>query len=284
VKELRRKIDRFLYNNRSKGIPNLMLLICIGTFISYFVMLADKSGMYYTFMRFDRSLILHGQIWRLFSYVFLPQTSGLWLFLLLFAYYGIGRMVERVWGTLKFNLFYLCGILIMDIAAMFLNAVPGGSYLNMSLFLALATLYPDNRVLLMYIIPIKMKYLAWVYLLLLAADLVRLDFFPLFALLNYFLFFGADCLNVLPESWQRRLRRSPAVHEKPNANWAKAYVRRPASHSKETVVDAPAYRHKCAVCGRTDVSDPDLEFRYCSKCSGYYCYCQDHINNHPHIT
>ena len=113
MKELRRKIDRFLYNNRSKGIPNLMLLICIGTFISYFVMLADKSGMYYTFMRFDRSLILHGQIWRLFSYVFLPQTSGLWLFLLLFAYYGIGRMVERVWGTLKFNLFYLCGILII---------------------------------------------------------------------------------------------------------------------------------------------------------------------------
>ncbi len=284
MKKMRLEIDRFLYNNRSKGIPNLMLLICIGTFISYFVMLADKSGMYYTFMCFDRTRILHGQVWRLFSYVFLPQTQGLWLFLLLFAYYGIGRMVERVWGTLKFNLFYLCGILVMDIAAMIIGAQPGASYLNMSLFLALATLYPDNRVLLMYIIPIKMKYLAWVYLLLLVADLVRLDFFPLFALLNYFIFFGSDCLNVLPERWQQKLRRSSVSNDKPNTNWARAYVKRPSSRPKETVVDAPAYRHKCAVCGRTDVSDPELEFRYCSKCSGYYCYCKDHINNHAHIT
>ena len=91
MKELRRKIDRFMYNNSSKGIPNLMLIICVGTLLSFFVMLADKSGMFYTFMRFDRGLILHGQVWRLFTYVFLPQSSGIWLFLLLFAYYGIGR-------------------------------------------------------------------------------------------------------------------------------------------------------------------------------------------------
>lgn len=283
MKELRRKIDRFMYNNSSKGIPNLMLIICVGTLLSFFVMLADKSGIFYTFMRFDRGLILHGQVWRLFTYVFLPQSSGIWLFLLLFAYYGIGRMVERVWGTLKFNLFYLCGILIMDIAALILNVQPGGSYLNMSLFLALATLYPDNRVLLMYIIPIKMKYLAWVYLLLLVVNLVQLDFFPLFALLNYFLFFGSGCLNVLPESWQQKLRHVPHTTARPNPGWAKAYTKKTHSGPKASVVDAPAYRHKCAVCGRTDVSDPDLEFRYCSKCNGYYCYCQDHINNHAHV-
>ena len=106
------------------------------------------------------------------------------------------------------------------------------------------------------------------------------------ALLNYFLFFGADCINVLPEFLQQKLRRSGRrTNNQPNPNWAKAYKRteRRGDKSKTKVVDAPAYRHKCAVCGRTDVSNPELEFRYCSRCAGYYCYCQDHINNHAHI-
>ncbi len=282
MKELRRKFDRFIYNNSSKGIPNLMLLICIGSLVSYFVILADKSGMFYRFMRFDRSLILHGQIWRLFTYVFLPQNTGIWLFLLLFAYYGIGRMVERYWGTLKFNLFYFCGVLFIDIAAMIFGTGASSYYLHLSLFLALATLTPDSRVLLFYIIPLKMKYLAWAYLLLLLVSIVQLDFFPIAALLNYFLFFGSDCINVLPDSWQRKLRNRGRTASRPNANWAKAY-KKSSGPSKQRVVDAPEYRHKCAVCGRTDVSNPELEFRYCSKCRGYYCYCQDHINNHAHI-
>ena len=44
------------------------------------------------------------------------------------------------------------------------------------------------------------------------------------------------------------------------------------------------YHHKCAVCGRTDADHPELEFRYCSRCAGYHCFCQDHINNHIHFT
>ena len=286
MKELRRKFDRFIYNNSSKGIPNLMLIICVGSLLSYFVGLADRSGAFYSFMAFSRTGILHGQIWRLITYVFLPQSSGIWVFLLLFAYYGIGRMMEQSWGTLKFNLFYLTGVILMDIAALIIGGNPSSYYLNMSLFLALATLYPENKVLLMYIIPLKMKYLAWVYLLLLLVEVVQLNFFPLFALLNYFLFFGADCINVLPEFLQQKLRRSGRrTNNQPNPNWAKAYKRteRRGDKSKTKVVDAPAYRHKCAVCGRTDVSNPELEFRYCSRCAGYYCYCQDHINNHAHI-
>lgn len=281
MKELRRKFDRFIYNHQDAGIPNLMLIICIVSLISYFIMAADQSGAYYQFMSFSRSGILHGQLWRLITYVFLPGSSGLWVFLLLFAYYSIGRMVERVWGTLKFNLFYLCGVIIMDLAALIIGGQPSSSYLHLSLFLALATLYPDNRILLFYIIPLKMKYLAWAYLLLLLVDVIQLNFFPVFALLNYFLFFGSDCLNVLPESWQAKLRKHGS---RPNPHWADAYTKRPASKRSSKVVDAPAYRHKCAVCGRTEVSNPELEFRYCSKCNGYYCYCQDHINNHTHIT
>lgn len=289
MKNLRRKFSRFLYNNSDKGIPNLMLLICIGTLISYFIILADQSGLFYSFIAFNRAKILHGQIWRLFTYVFVPQNRGIWLFLFLFAYYGIGRMVERAWGTLKFNLFYLTGVLIMDVAALIMGTSASATYLNLSLFLALATLYPENQVLFMYIIPLKMKYLAWAYLLLLLVEIVQLNFFPIFALLNYFLFFGRDCIHVLPDSWQQKLRNTGSNHRqtnRPNANWAKAYKKTShagTQHANPHVVDAPQYRHKCTVCGRTDVSNPELEFRYCSKCNGYYCYCQDHINNHAHI-
>ena len=292
MSELRRKWNRFLYNNANKGIPNLMLYISVGTLIVYFFTLIDPSNVLYRFLCFNRSAILHGQVWRLFTYIFIPTSGGIWLFLLLFAYYGIGRMVEAVWGTLKFNLFYLCGVLIMDIAGLILGRTATTYYLNLSLFLALATMYPDNKVLLMYIIPIKMKYLAWVYLAFTVFDVIRGDFFSIFALLNYFIFFGKDCRNVLPGADHVGSRKFQFKRNSGggNPNWANKYRsatgRRPGSgnHGEyKKVVDAPTYRHKCTVCGRTDVSNPELEFRYCSKCNGYYCYCQDHINNHVHI-
>lgn len=289
MKKLKQQIDRFLYNNSDKGIPNLMLFISVGTLIVYLFTIIDPSNVIYRFICFDRSAILHGQVWRLLTYVFVPTSSGIWLFLLLFAYYGIGRMVESVWGTLKFNLFYLCGVLIMDVAGLLLNRTASTGYLNLSLFLALATMYPDNKVLLMYIIPIKMKYLAWVYLLFTVIDVLQGDFFSVLALLNYFIFFGRDCRNVLPGAdhvGSRRIQFRRTFSGK--RSWGGKYQNSSGFHADEKkhfkkVVDAPAYRHKCTVCGRTDVSNPELDFRYCSRCNGFYCYCQDHINNHAHI-
>lgn len=265
-----------------------MLYISVLTLIAYFVIMADRSGAFLSAICFNRTAILHGQVWRLFTFVLVPQSSGILLFLLLFAYYGIGRMVEQAWGTLKFNLFYLCGILLTDIAALIFGGAASAYYLNLSLFLALATLFPDNQILLFYIIPLRMKYLAWAYLLVILVEIVQGQFFSLFALLNYFLFFGWDFVNVLPGNgqWLRDLRRK---HAHPNPNWADRYQTTSTAKTKKStqrtakVVDAPAYRHKCAVCGRTDVSNPELEFRYCSKCRGYYCYCEEHINNHAHI-
>ena len=97
-------------------------------------------------------------------------------------------------------------------------------------------------------------------------------------LLNYLLFFGSDVKNILPDALRYRQRknyRTTGTSARPNANWAGSY------HSK---TGEKPYRHKCTVCGRTDTDYPNLEFRYCSKCNGYYCYCIDHINNHVHIT
>ena len=301
MKNLRRSFARFCYRNQNKGIPNLMLYLAIGNLIVYFFSLADPSGSVYELLRFNGTKILHGQVWRLFSYVFtyLQDTTGLGLFLGLISmlcYYFMGKMLERQWGVLRFNLYYLTGVVLMDIAALLIGCSATTTYLNASLFLAIATIMPDARFLLFYIIPVKAKYLAWVDILLTAWGIVTsllrciglgiLTFrmtlfclFPLLAVANYFLFFGKEAANLLPDflryrktQTQKNFRSKAAPG--PNPNWAGNY--RSASGTRP-------YRHKCTVCGRTDTEYPNLEFRYCSRCKGYYCYCQDHINNHEHI-
>lgn len=287
MNELRRKWNRFLYNNNNKGIPNLMLYISVATLIVFFINAVDPSNMLYRFLYFDRGLIFKGQLWRLFTYIILPQDNGIWLILLLVCYYSIGRMVESVWGTLKFNLFYLSGIILMDIGGLIFGSIASGYYLNLSLFLALATMFPDNRVLLMYIIPIKMKYLSWAYLAIAIVNILGGDFSPLFPIINYVLFFGRDVLNVLPGR-DRVGSRNMNFHfgRRQNTNRSSAQQRpqqQRTTQQHKKVVEMPTYRHKCTICGKTDVSNPNLEFRYCSKCQGYYCYCENHINNHTHI-
>ena len=101
------------------------------------------------------------------------------------------------------------------------------------------------------------------------------------AIANYFLFFGADVLNIFPLSFRLKLQKLFRV--KPKAKGPKV-IHFHATQKPQQEKEQQNYNHRCTVCGRTDVTNPELEFRYCSKCKGYYCYCQDHINNHVHFT
>ena len=289
---LRRNFERFCYRNRNKGIPNLMLYIVLGTAIVYFVSMVSGNTALYYFLAFDRNLILHGQIWRLFTY---PLTSGygqnlLFLAIMLMCYYSIGQAMENMWGTCRFNLFYLSGMLMMDIYSMIFGTYADATYLNLSLLLSYATLYPDAQFLLFFIIPIKAWFLALFNMVTILFGVFTSRFpynlFPLIALANYFLFFGKDVLNVIPLSWQMNFRRmfKKSPHAPKKTGKAKV-IPFPTAGSYEASTKTPEapYTHKCTVCGRTDVTNPELEFRYCSKCKGYHCYCEDHINNHVHI-
>lgn len=263
-----------------------MLYIVLGTAVVY--LMSQMSGNYllYNILCFDRQRILHGEVWRLITY---PLTYGIDSLLLmavsLFCYYSLGRAMENIWGTLRFNLFYLTGVVMMDVYCMIFGGVASATYLNLSLFLSYATLFPNAQFLLLFIIPVKAWIFALIDLAIVLLDLFTLPFpyslFSVISLANYFLFFGKDVLNVIPMSWRvnaRRLfRKAPAQK--------KAKVIRFDAGSYEATKAAPKapYTHRCTVCGRTDVSNPELEFRYCSRCKGYYCYCQDHINNHVHI-
>ena len=277
---------RFCFKHRDKGIPNLMLYICLGTGLLYFLTLTAGNYSIYDYFVFDRALILQGQVWRLISY---PLTywvaSPIMMVLFMFCYYSIGRAMENTWGTFRFNLFYLCGIVLMDVYCMIFNCQADVTYLNLSLFLSYATMYPDARFLIMFIIPIKAWVLALVYLVMIlfgfVFDTFPYNLFSIISVANYFLFFGSDVLNVIPRSWRANFRRlfkkkgakGPKVIPFVNAGSYEASVAKP---------HAP-YTHRCTICGRTDVDSPDLEFRYCSRCNGYHCYCEDHISNHAHI-
>ena len=270
-----------------------MLYICIGSAIAYVMTMMTQNPIIYQLLIFDKNAILHGQVWRLFSY---PLTYGysssniLLTAIGLLCYYSLGRVIEHQWGTLRFNLFYLAGVLLMDIFCLILpypyHLRANVTYLNMSLFLAYATLYPNASFLLFFIIPVK----AWIFavfdLALTLVDVFANPFpmclFPLVALANYFLFFGKDVINIIPFSLRLKIRR---LFRKNTAPKRPRVIQFPAGATVEVRNDQvrESFLHKCTVCGRTDVSHPELEFRYCSRCKGYYCYCQDHISDHIHI-
>ena len=159
-----------------------------------------------------------------------------------------------------------------------LSAVNLAYYLNLSIFLIIATLYGETQVLLMFIIPIKMKWAALIDVVLILVDVIQyvqmgwwvFALFPLASFINFFLFTWPVWSMKL--GFARR-RADPQVIN----------FKRAQKQAQKKAKETGGYLHKCAVCGLTDQDDPSMEFRYCSKCDGYYCYCANHINNHIHI-
>lgn len=293
MKNLRRRFELFCFRNRTKGIPNLMLYLSLGSALVYLMTTFTGNYLLYDLLYFDRELILKGQVWRLITFPLTYDAGSILLTAItLLCYYSLGRAIENQWGTLRFNLYYLSGVLLMDIYSMVFGGRADVSYLNLSLFLAYATMYPDSHFLLFFIIPVK----AWIFAVLdLALTLYEVislsipyflfpyNLLPLISIANYLLFFGKDIVNVFPVSWRANARR--LFRKKPSQAKKEKVVPFPSAGSYEATTAKPKdlYTHRCAVCGRTDVTNPELEFRYCSKCNGYHCYCQEHIANHTHV-
>ena len=289
-KNLRGRFERFCYQNRTRGIPNLMLYITLGSALVYLMSMFDKSSILYYILCFDRTSILQGQIWRLFTYVFTYDAGNILLTgISLFCYYSLGRAMEATWGTLRFNLFYFTGMILMDAFCLLFGGTANVYYLNLSLFMGFATMHPDARFLLFFIIPVKAWIFAIVDLVLTfydvalytAAGLIPYNLFPLVAIANYFLFFGKDVLNIIPLTWRIKIRRLFNKKDAPAKTGTIHFT--PSPRQEQKIKVTIPYTHRCTICGKTDITHPDMEFRYCSRCQGYHCYCEEHINNPPHI-
>lgn len=181
------------------AIPNLMLAIVIGMFTMYVAELMFPQIDLSSYFAFDRNLLFQGQIWRLISFVVLPLRSHLLFILLsLYFYYMIGSALERTWGSFKFNIYYLCGMIGTILGGM-ITGHAENSYLNLSLFFAFAALFPETEIRLFFLIPIKIKYLAmldgvfFLYILIIGSGSDRAAI--LASLINFFLFFGKDFFN-----------------------------------------------------------------------------------------
>ncbi len=292
LNKLERKFGKY-------AIPNLIVYLLGGYVIGYLLYYGYRltGSNFLQFMTLEPYYIIHGfQIWRLITWVMIPpSTSLLWGVIMIIFYYQLGTILERNWGTFRFNVYIFGGILFTIIGAFILYGVyairyPGlaitgignyfsTSYINMTIFLAFATMYPEMEVRLYFLIPIKMKWMSVLYGIFVLIDLVNADWGGRVAiiasLLNFVLFyiFSKDYHRLDPREMNRKrqFRQSYNAGAKFNGGSTSGGTR------------AKVARHKCAICGRTDVTNPELTFRFCSKCNGNYEYCEDHIFTHKHI-
>lgn len=280
MKKLMDRIDRFCILHPRFGIRRLMLYIVLGNILVYVLTMMDTTGLVYQKLCFSGAGVLRGEVWRIATYLFVPGGGSPILFLIeMYFYFWIGSSLENEWGAGKFTIYYLIGALLQAVFGVLLtlilkqDIVITATYLNLSMFFAFATLFPDVTVLLFFILPIKVKWLAYVDAALFVIAVVTTPFpvnlLPVVAVLNYLLFCGGWLFDRLRPARVRQERRTVAFQ---------AEARRIRSEQAQR-----GYRHRCEVCGRTDAEFPTLQFRYCSRCAGYHCYCEDHISNHTHI-
>lgn len=278
------------------AIPNLTVILLLCYVVGYVIELFNSS--FVSYLTLNPYLILKGQIWRLFTWVIIPPSSlNFFTLIMLFFYYSIGTVLERTWGTWKYNVYIFSGMFFTIIASFMsmgtyylISAIKGAGmytymgipipaalvfssyayafstyYINIAIYLAYAMTYPDAMVLVMFIIPVKMKWMGIIDVVLLAITFIAGDMFTKFAvaaaLINVGIFYLTNIkrANVSPKQIKRRHDYNKNV-------------------SRNTIT-----KHKCAVCGRTDEDSPELEFRFCSKCNGNYEYCQYHLFTHEHV-
>ncbi|NLP36225.1 MAG: rhomboid family intramembrane serine protease [Firmicutes bacterium] len=211
LNRLERKYGRY-------AIKNLMFYLVIANAVVYVFRYFGGNLQLYNSLMLVPQLVLRGQIWRLLTFIAIPPSDSLiFIFFALYFYYLIGSNLEREWGSVKFNLFYLCGM-VGTILASFITGHPATAYyLNLSLFLAFAHLYPDFQLMIYFILPVKIKYLgylAWIYLgLVILTGAFALKLFASIPILTFLIFFGRDLQRNLQLKRQVRQNRKHFLSE-----------------------------------------------------------------------
>lgn len=284
--KLERKLGKYAIQNIS-----LYLILCYGCgYLLYMI-----NPLFLNYLTLDPYMILHGQIWRIFTWILVPPDSfDFFTLIMLYFYYSIGNSLERTWGTFYYNAYLFMGMMftvvgsfiVFGLSKMMLGDVMllygeqnffasialffSTYYINMSIFLAFAATFPNAQVLLMFILPIRVKWLGIAYGVMLGLEFIQGTMFNRVvigaSLLNFGVFF-------LMTRQGLRMRMSPRQ------------VKRRHDFQKEVKKAKPmsVAKHKCAICGKNSDEFPDVQFRFCSKCNGSYEYCSDHLFTHTHV-
>lgn len=241
------------------AVPSLIRIVV--AFTALVTVLAFVNPYFLQVLALDPAAVMRGEVWRLLTYLFIPSSpvqpgamlSPLWAVLALWFLWFIGDGLERAWGPFRLTLYFLVGMIGTTIAAFLFGAQFSNTMLAASLFFAFAWFYPDEVIYVFFILPMKIKWLAWI-----SAALLMFGFVTgplsykvamIVAFSNFFLFFGPELFT------QARQRKQVTERRK--------------RFEVQTRSDSEPL-HKCAVCGTTELSDPNREFRV-SRDGEEYC-------------
>lgn len=260
MKQLLQYLERKLAR---QAVPHLSLLIALGQ-VAVWAMLLSRPQLSLR-LALVPDLVIAGEWYRMVSFVLLPPGSDILTLFGIYLFYFMGEALEAQWGTVRYNV-YLFIAYFATLAVAWAN--PGdptlSSYIGGSVFLAFAWLYPDFQLMLFFVLPVKIRYLALLTWLVFGWTMIFGHWSERLAVLasvaNFLLFFGND-IYWRVRSGKRKMEQGFAQLRQRNTPL-----------------------HRCAVCGVTERDDRTLEFRYCSKCEGAYEYCEIHLKNHEHKT
>jgi hypothetical protein len=222
------------------------------------------------YLLFDVDRILQGEVWRVVSWLALPPSlTPIWALFALYWLYAMGTALEHEWGAFKFMIYWLFGFAGTVVAAAIARVPTDNAVFLMTLFLAFATLWPEYEIRIFFVLPVRVKWLAYLD----AVFLVQYTFtregweklLPVVAVGNYLLFFGHTLWQRL-RGWGRQAERAGA---------------RSRMRAARTAVELPSVR-TCAICGASN-QDPEVDIRVCdcAKCGGVRRdLCLPHARNH----
>ncbi len=316
LKKLEKKFGRY-------AVPNLTRYIILTYVIGYAIFFLQQTtkAPLIGYLTLDPGLILKGQVWRIISWILMPPSSlSIWTIIMLLLYYQLGTALEAAWGDFLYNVYIFFGLIMTVVGAFIAYAlVPGTAemfsyataasyplittyYVSLSIFLGFAMTFPNQQLLFMFIIPIKIKYLAIVDVVYLIYSIFASGFNPAITIMivcslaGTILFFLAtrNLNRINPKERKRQREWRQAMGEGAGKRFTAGYRKYyEASHDGANTGSGTARnagggskiiaRHKCAICGRTELDDPSLDFRFCSRCNGNYEYCNDHLFSHKHV-
>jgi len=260
-----RLLDRLEQNYGRFAVPNLTVYLVAGQVILYFMIKAGQISP--DLVALAGLKVYQGEWWRLISFVLDPPVANpIFAFFAWYIFYMMGSALESHWGAFRYNVYLLLAYLLTLGVAFFVpNVWLNNSYIGISVFLAFAHLNPNFTLMLFFVLPVKMRWLSIIIWLSLGFSMLTgnwvLRLLIVASVANFLIFFGADLWRQLRSGQRRRA-------------WQGQQPGRAAA-------DEPI--HRCSVCGITDISHPEMDFRYCSKCDGQHGYCAEHLRNHEHI-
>ncbi len=257
-------LDKLERRFRRFAVPHVTEVL-IASQVALFAIQAVNPGVPEKLMLLPRE-VMAGQAWRVITFLLLPPIGNLvCAFFFWYLFYLMGTALEASWGVFRYNAFLLIGWAATVAAAFVLpDAHSSNAFLEGSVFLAFAALYPNFELVLFFLLPVKVKWLAllaWIgYFLTLVFGEWEARLLVGASIANFLVFFGPAIA--------RRMR---------SGRWRMA-------RQVEHIVERTKPRHTCRTCGITNLTHPRAGFRYCRLCAGTCCYCTEHVRNHEHVT